>query len=408
MSAVDDRLLVAHIVYRFDVGGLENGVVNLINRLPAHRFRHAVVALTEVTDFRRRVERDDVHYVSMHKPPGQGLLQFPALYRLLRALRPDVVHTRNLAALEAVVPAWLAGVRARVHGEHGWDVADLDGGNRKHRWIRRAYRPFVTRYIALSKHIEAYLGGAIGVAPGRISQIYNGVDCVRFRRASDQRIPLAGSPFGDPLLWVVGTVGRLADVKNQSALVRALGIAFRVSAEARARMRVAIVGSGPQDAALADLARAEGVAPAVWLAGERSDVADVLRNLDAFALPSLAEGISNTLLEAMSSSLPVVATRVGGNAELIEHHITGTLIESADPVGLADALLRYFSDPDLARRHGQAARRSVEARFSLERMAADYAALYEAATADARRRRGELTAEHLMGEADNVRHYGNR
>jgi sugar transferase (PEP-CTERM/EpsH1 system associated) len=408
MSAADDRLLVAHIVYRFDVGGLENGVVNLINRLPAHRFRHAVVALTEVTDFRRRVERDDVHYVSMHKPPGQGVLQFPALYRLLRTLRPDVVHTRNLAALEAAVPAWFAGVPARVHGEHGWDVADLDGGNRKHRWIRRAYRPFVTRYVALSKHIEAYLSGAIGVAPGRISQIYNGVDCVRFRRVSDQRVALAGSPFGDPSFWLVGTVGRLADVKNQSALVRALGIAFRASAEARARMRVAIVGAGPQRAALADLARVEGVAPAVWLAGERSDVAEVLRDFDVFALPSLAEGISNTLLEAMSSSLPVVATRVGGNVELIEHQVTGTLIEPADPAGLADALLTYFSDPTLGRRHGQAARRSVEAHFSLDRMAVDYAALYEAMAAIARRRGARAAGGNLMGEASHVRHYGNR
>ena len=396
MSAVDHRLLVVHVVYRFDVGGLENGVVNLINRIPADRFRHAVVALTEVTDFRRRVERDDVQYVSLHKPPGQGLSQYPALYRLFRAMRPDVVHTRNLAALEATVPAWLAGVSARVHGEHGWDVADLDGGNRKHRWIRRAYRPFVTHYVALSKQIEGYLQDAIGVAPGRVSQIYNGVDTLRFRRVGNERIRVAGSPFGDPALWVAGTIGRLAEVKNQGALVRALGIVFRASTEARARMRVAIVGAGPQLAALSELARVEGVGPAVWFAGERGDIADVLRDFDSFALPSLAEGISNTVLEAMSSSLPVVATRVGGNVELIEHDATGTLIEPSDPVGLADALLRYFSNPELANRHGRAARRSVETLFSLDRMAADYTALYEA-VASARPRFGRRPAPVLSG-----------
>src|SRR4030095_3730222 len=246
MSAVDDRLLVAHVVYRFDVGGLENGVVSLINRIPAQRFRHAVIALTEVTEFHRRIERDDVQYVSLHKPPGQGLSLYPALYRLFREMRPDVVHTRNLAALEASVPAWLAGVRARVHGEHGWDVIDLDGGNRKHRWLRRAYRPFVTRSVALSKHIENYLHSAIGIAPIRISQIYNGVDAVRFKRVEGGRIPLAGSPFGDPTLWVAGTVGRLVEVKNQDALVRALGIAARASTEARGRPRGGGGGARPE------------------------------------------------------------------------------------------------------------------------------------------------------------------
>jgi sugar transferase (PEP-CTERM/EpsH1 system associated) len=392
MSSGDARLLVAHVVYRFDVGGLENGVVNLINRMPADRFKHAVVALTEITDFRHRVERGDVQFLSMHKPPGQGLRLLPALLGLFRKMRPDIVHTRNLAPLEACLPAWLAGVPARIHGEHGWDVRDLQGDNRKHRWIRRGYRPFVTHYVALSKHIESYLQQGVGVAPARLTQIYNGVDTLRFRRDGDTRVPLAGAPFDNPTLWIIGSVGRLAEVKDQAALVRAIGIAFRASGEARARLRLAIVGDGPLRAALAELARAEGVAGAVWFAGERNDVADVLRGLDAFALPSLAEGISNTVLEAMASSLPVSATRVGGNVELIEDDVTGTLIDAGDPAGLAAALLRYFNNPDFARRHGRAARHRVELRFSLDRMAADYAALYEAVAARAPRHMTRLTA----------------
>ena len=163
MSSADDRLLVAHVVYRFDVGGLENGVVNLINRMPADRFKHAVVELTEITDFRHRVERGDVQFLSMHKPPGQGLRLFPALLGLFRKMRPDIVHTRNLAPLEACLPAWLARVPARIHGEHGWDVGDLQGDSRKHQWIRRSYLPFVTHYVALSKHIESYLQQRVGV-----------------------------------------------------------------------------------------------------------------------------------------------------------------------------------------------------------------------------------------------------
>ena len=377
MTARDDRLLIAHVVYRFDVGGLENGVVNLLNRLPADRFRHAVVAMTEITEFRRRVQRDDVQYVSLHKAPGHGARLWPALYRQFRSLRPDVVHTRNLAPLEASVPAWLAGVPVRVHGEHGWDVGDLDGSNRAHRLTRRLYRPFVSHYIALSRHIEEYLRTAIGVAPGAITQIYNGVDTLRFLPPQGQRSPIEGSPFNDPRLWVVGTVGRLAGVKDQAALIHALARLQRANADARERMRLAIVGDGPLRDELKRLAQAEGVADSVWMPGARSDVAQVMAGLDVFALPSLAEGISNTLLEAMSCARPVVASGVGGNLELIEPGVSGMRVTPGDAAALDAALLRYFTDPETARQHGAAARAAVEARFSLDRMVADYAALYE-------------------------------
>ena len=96
----DPRPLVMHIVYRFDVGGLENGVVNLLNHMPAHAYRHMVVALTEVTDFKHRVLRDDVAFIALHKPPGHGARLYPQLFRLMRDCKPAIVHTRNLAALE--------------------------------------------------------------------------------------------------------------------------------------------------------------------------------------------------------------------------------------------------------------------------------------------------------------------
>jgi sugar transferase (PEP-CTERM/EpsH1 system associated) len=377
MTTRDERLLIAHVVYRFDVGGLENGVVNLLNRLPADRFRHAVVAMTEITEFRRRVQRDDVQYVSLHKAPGHGVRLWPALYRQFRSLRPDIVHTRNLAPLEASLPAWLAGVPVRVHGEHGWDVGDLDGSNRSHRLSRRLYRPFVSHYIALSRHIEDYLHSAIGVPQGAITQIYNGVDTQRFLPPRGERSSIEGSPFNDPKFWVIGTVGRLAAVKDQAALIRALARLHRSSAEARGRMRLVIVGDGPLRFELQQLVRTEGVADSVWMPGARGDVAQVMAGLDVFALPSLAEGISNTLLEAMSCARPVIASGVGGNRELVEDGVSGTWVPPGDASELDAALLRYFAEPAMCRQHGAAARTAVESHFSLDRMVADYAAFYE-------------------------------
>ena len=94
-----------HVMYRFDTGGLENGVVNLINHLPNAAYRHAIVALTAVTDFRHRIRRDDVEFIALNKGPGHGVWLYPQMFMLLRRMRPAIVHTRNLAALELVVPA---------------------------------------------------------------------------------------------------------------------------------------------------------------------------------------------------------------------------------------------------------------------------------------------------------------
>ncbi len=180
--------LIVHVVYRFAIGGLENGVVNLINRLPAQSWRHAVVSLTDFDPaFAARISSSTVRCIALHKAPGHAVRLYPRLVALLRELRPAIVHTRNLAALEATLPAWIAGVPARLHGEHGRDVGDLDGSSLRYQRVRRLFRPFVTRYIALSPDLERYLRERIGVPATRIDQVYNGVDTARFCPTAGRR-----------------------------------------------------------------------------------------------------------------------------------------------------------------------------------------------------------------------------
>ena len=200
--------LLAHVVFRFGVGGLENGIVNLVNHLSRERWRHAIVSLTDVSrEFTERIDRSDVQYVALDKRPGHLVRDYPRLLRLFKSLRPAVVHTRNLAALEAVVPAWAAGVPVRIHGEHGWDIQDPEGRRRRYRLVRRLYRPFVNRYIALSHHLADYLEHQVQVPERAIAQIYNGVDTERFHPAAGGRESIAGCPFQDGNQWVIGTVG---------------------------------------------------------------------------------------------------------------------------------------------------------------------------------------------------------
>lgn len=377
----DSPPLIVHVVYRFAVGGLENGVVNLINRLPGSRWRHAILSLTEVEpQMRTRIQRGDVQYLELRKRPGHLWRYYPQLVRMLRELQPSIVHTRNLAALEAQVAARLASVPVRIHGEHGWDVCDPDGTRRRYQLVRRTYRPFVQHYVALSRQIEEYLGQAVGVPAARISQIYNGVDAQRFRVAEAQenrRKPLAAAPFSCENSFVVGTVGRLQAVKDQKLLVQALVQAMHERPAARRRMRLVIVGDGPLRAELQQAIDAAGLADIAWLAGEQADVPAWLRAFDLFVLPSLSEGISNTILEAMASGLPVIATRVGGNAELIDAPATGELFAAGDAAALTEKLLAVLDNPARSKGQGAAGRRLIEQRFSLDAMVAAYESMYD-------------------------------
>jgi sugar transferase (PEP-CTERM/EpsH1 system associated) len=237
----------------------------------------------------------------------------------------------------------------------------------------------VNRYIALSRHQQRYLIDSIGIAPPRIEQIYNGVDVERFRPRRDS--DPAPSPFSsDGDTRVIGTVGRMQGVKDPMNLVEAFLHLRATRPDLATRARLVMIGDGPlRETALARL-EAEGASNAAWLPGAREDVAEQLRGFDVFALPSKAEGISNTILEAMATGLPMAVTRVGGNSELVVEGTTGFLVPPDDPRALAAALARYLEDPKLARVHGTNGRARAEAEFSLDRMVDRYLSVYDRGT----------------------------
>ena len=380
-SAPDARPLVLHVVYRFDVGGLENGVVNLINQMPADAYRHAVLALTEATDFRHRIRRADVPVVALGKPAGHSLWLYPAMYRLMRRWRPAIVHSRNLAALEAVVPAWAAGVPVRIHGEHGRDVDDLHGTSLKHQRLRRLYRPFVNHHVALSGELADYLVAQVGVKRARLTRIGNGVDTAVFTPSPggpNAPVLIAGCPFDPAQHWLVGTVGRMQTVKDPLGLARAFVLVVQQQPALHERLRLVMVGEGPLRAKVLALLDEAGMAACAWLPGARDDVAEVMRGLHCFVLPSLAEGVSNTILEAMASGLPVIATAVGANADLVRKGVTGEIVVASNAPVLAAAIGRMAMNPDRAESMGRAGRAEAEAQFSLGAMVAAYRSLYDA------------------------------
>jgi sugar transferase (PEP-CTERM/EpsH1 system associated) len=242
------------------------------------------------------------------------------------------------------------------------------------------HRPFVDQYVALSQDLVRYLIDAIGVPPAIVEHIVNGVDTSSFTPVTERAV-LAGSPFSGRDLWVFGTVGRLQAVKNQTHLARAFVRALEIEPALRNSARLVIVGDGPLRADVQAILVQGNASELAWLPGERDDIADVLRALDVFVLPSRAEGISNTILEAMASGLPVLATDVGGNRELVTRE-TGMLVAPDDVDALTNGLLHYARDRAAAKAAGRMGRLRAEQVHSLDGMIARYAALYERLLAD--------------------------
>ena len=359
---------VVHVLDSLAIGGMENGVVNVINAA-RHGLRHSVVTMTAGGPLSDRLPAGvAVHCVA--KRAGIDLRAIARLARLFRRLRPDVVHSRNWGAFDAVLAARLAGVRAVVHGEHGREASDPLGLNARRNRIRRALGPLVSRFVTVSFDLRRWLVGTVGIPAGKVLTIHNGVDTARF---SDGDPTEARRTLGLPAdATVIGTVGRLDPVKDQAGLLAA----FAAFPDSPSGPRLAIVGEGPCRQTLeGEIARLHLTGRA-HLCGERRDIPSVLKAFDVFALPSRAEGISNTILEAMATGLPVVATDVGGNPELVEPDVTGRLVPAADPAALETALRSYVSDPYLRAQHGKAGRERVLQHFSLERMAQAHTDLY--------------------------------
>jgi sugar transferase (PEP-CTERM/EpsH1 system associated) len=209
-----------------------------------------------------------------------------------------------------------------------------------------------------------------------VSQIYNGVDSVKFRPRHGLKRDGLPVGFADPNDLVIGSVGRMAEVKNFPILVRVFIRLARLHPNFAQHARLVIVGDGVERQICLDLLDKSGLSKLAWLPGERNDVAEIMRSMDAFVLPSLNEGISNTILEAQASGLPVIATRVGGNVELVEENVNGLLVEPNDEEGLARALQDYSENPALMRQHGSAAREHVEQVFSISAMVQSYETVY--------------------------------
>ncbi|MGH7316501.1 MAG: glycosyltransferase, partial [Candidatus Rokuibacteriota bacterium] len=353
------RPRIVHVIPTLRVAGLEGVVLRLTDGLRAD-LDHVVMTPSGDGPLRARFP-EEVPVIAMaerHRPDRWNALRMAAVFR---ELRPDIVHSRNWTCLDAIIGARLARVPVVIHGEHGREAADPQGRNPLRRRVRRLLSPLVTQFVTVSRDLGRWLIEDVGVPARKVTVICNGVDTRRFE-AHDRRAARGalGIPEGSV---AIGSVGRLDPVKDHAGLIQAFG---GVSDDPRALLFIA--GEGPCRAELEALIEARGLARRVRLLGERHDIPQVLAALDVFVLSSLGEGIANAILEAMATGLPVVATRVGGNPELVVDASTGLLVPPRSPEALSSALRRYLDAPVLATTHGRAGRARAVSEFALDRM----------------------------------------
>ena len=365
--------LVVHVVDTLDTAQTEHELLNLIRHLPPDRYRHAIVCLRDSGAYEGEVREHGIEIVNLHKQAGWDPLHYLRLFSALRTLRPDLIHTRNGAGLPAQLVAALAGVKLRVHAEHGRTAARAG-------LLCRMLRPFIDHFIAVSSDLEQWLVESVGAEPARVSQIANGVDSVQFHPRLGPSAAIGPPGFMHDGAFVVGAVGRMDDGGNHTALVEAFLRLIASPHPAHRRLRLLLVGDGPARAECQALLHRAGAAARAWLPGARTDVPQLLRAMDLFVLPSLAEDSSNAILQAMATGLPVVASAVGANLELVHPGFTGILVPPLSTELLAAAIADYCRIPDLAARHGARARSQVIARHSIPAMARDYLAVYDALT----------------------------
>lgn len=373
---MSDKVHVVHYLWGLHTGGLENGVVNLINNLDPNKFKHTIITQCGYDPvFYSRILTKNCDIVEINKKAGFDISLHFKLFKVLKKLKPDVFHTRGLSTIEGHVVAALLRIPLRIHGEHGWDMSDLGGTNRKYQSLRRSLSPLIHHFIVLSSEAEDYLQQQIRIPCGKISRICNGVDVNRFSNVPPTVMPDLLMPT-DGLL-VFGTVGRLATVKNQRLLIAAFNILCKLQPNLAQNLRLLLVGDGPERENLEKQVLQLNLTSQVIFAGNRNDIPQMMSLIDVFVLPSLAEGISNTILEAMAAGKPVIASRVGGNPELLPEELREShLFESNNAKELAKIMEMYLDDAEVLTTNSTLVKKHCQNQFSLDTMVQRYQAVY--------------------------------
>lgn len=367
------RVRILHVMDTLEVGGLENGVANLIQRMDPERFEHVVCTVRRVGAMADRLPLDRVRIVNLDRAGSRFSTQIGALAGTIRAVKPHIVHSRNWGAIEAVLAGRWAGSCSLVHSEHGVESVGADREPLRRRWFRRLSYAVAEQVFCVSYQLRNHYAKTTGFPARKIEVIHNGVDVARFYPQPAARVRMREQLGISSEDFCIGALGRLEPIKS---LMTLLDAAARIPAS-RKNWRIVIAGAGSDLPILRQAAESRTeLRGHVQFAGEIENAPAFLNALDVYVLPSRFEGISNSLLEAMASGLPVIVSATGGNPEVVVDGESGLIFPVGDHRALADRLLLLWEQSESRTRLGQKAAQRVEEHFTVESMVRKYERLY--------------------------------
>lgn len=359
---------VLHVIESLGTGGMENGVVNLVNRHHPDRVEADVLCLRAKGVFAAKIDPEKLYYSDR---VGSSIPR--AMFAVNRACRKRAYHIVHSHSWAALVPAFLGSTLARtpgfVHGEHGTLFLD----SAKRRLIQKTIFRMANRCLSVSESLRAEILVELNIDPRHFEVIRNGVDLDRFTAKAAASAMLRAELGVQEDTIIIGAVGRLVTVKDYPTLLAA----FRQLCAATAvDCRLVFVGDGPEYDNLVRTASELEISEQVKFFGQRDDVADIIPGFDIFVLPSLHEGMSNTLLEAAASGVPAVASEIAANKETLVENQTGLLFAPGNAANLCCMLKTLTEDRILRRRMSDNALSYARKYLSIDRMVENYETFY--------------------------------
>lgn len=366
-----NRINIAHLTYSLDTGGIENGIINLVNRMDHDHFYHYIICVTYATEFRKRITSENYEIISLNKKPGNDLKLYFRLWSIFVKKKIDIVHCRGWATMmEGIISARLARVPVIIYGFHGKTYEDIQEEKRRRVIAQKILLKLTDGIITLIDNMKNDLCSSLSIPGEKVEIIKNGVDLTKFGKG-DRRLR-QGFNVGDDE-YVVGVVGRIDPVKNYAAVIEA----FHIVSSKYKNIKMIIVGEGPDFKDIEAKIEGMGLSGSILMLGSRDDVYNLLQCFDVFIQPSFYEGLSNTILEAMATGLPVIASRVGGNPDVIKEDENGLLFSPGDVDGLANAIEKMYLNKELRENMASANKAKIVNEFSLEKMVAQYERYYQ-------------------------------
>lgn len=366
---------ILHIVHSLNTGGLERVVVDLAVYLKRKGSDQAICCLADRGNLAKSAEVNGVPLFQTNKGEGLDLLLPMRLSRIMKRGKYDLIHTHNDAGIVYGFPAAsMCGIRSIVHTDHG--IEPKTASHCSLNMIKKLFMKRISCVVAVSQDLKRTIITDSGMMNHELKVVMNGIDPCRYTGKYNTSEIRKSVGIGRDR-FIIGHIARLVPLKNQEFLLQII----RELKNMNLPITLLAVGDGPMRKRLQELCIKYDIQSEVVLLGERTDIPQLLSIMDIFVLTSITEGISITILEAMAAGIPVLASKVGGNPEIIDDSLSGFLINLNEPFKWIMKAKELFDDQHMRKRIGKQAQEVIRMKFSLNVMADQYERIYKNAAA---------------------------